>query len=446
MKISEYFPVTCHTDFVGKGSTFVAINGQNQKGADYVAVALKKGATTIVVEEIDNLQTIKQHVKQAKAQLKIVKNARVALAKLSAKSAGYPSKKLKLLGITGTKGKTTTAHMLYHFLTTAGYKTALLSTVENKIGSNSFEAPLTTPQPDYLHQFFKLCVQNNVEYVVMEVAAQAMTFNRIETLEFDGLIFTNLDREHGELYRTMQEYFAEKCLLFNYRKHGAPVLINSDDKYGKIILQKFPKFLSYFAQQVEGLSCSHFPGMFNQSNLAAAVGLCKQLGLTSEILQKAVSTLPPLQGRLEEYVLPNNVRIFIDYAHTPASFKALFKTVRPWTENLIVLFGAGGGKDKHKRPLMGAVAAEYADTIVLTSDNSRDEDPQHIIKAIISGIGKKDYHKVIVEIDRKQALKKAYKKAQPNSIILLLGKGPDEYQVVGNTVVFFSEKDIILQL
>lgn len=443
MKIPKQFPVTCHTDYVGKGTTFVAINGQNQNGTRYITQALQKGATTIVLEKNNDIKTITEQVKKAKAQLQIVNNARVALASLSAQAAGYPTKKLKLLGITGTKGKTTTAHMLYHCLKKANYNTALLSTIENKIGNTIFEAPLTTPQPDYLHQFFKLCAEHNVKYVVMEVAAQAMTFKRIETLQFDGLIFTNLDREHGELYKTMEDYFAEKCLLFNYKKRDAPVLVNTQNKYGKIVLETNPTFSSYTSKQADDYNCPHFPGEFNKSNLAAVIGLCEQLGIANDIVHKAVSTLPPLKGRLEKYELPHNVKVYIDYAHTPASFEALFKTVRPWTDNLIIVFGAGGGKDHHKRPLMGAVAAKYADVIVLTSDNPRNESPRAIVKDIVAGFAKEETHKIIVELDRKKAIEKAYKKAQPNTIILLLGKGPDEYQIEKNSKTNFSEREII---
>lgn len=436
MQLPTVFPVTCHTDYVAKGSTFVAIKGQTTEGTKYIEAALQKGATRIVIQKGTQLaEKTQKEINRLGVNVLEVDDARVALATLSAQAAGYPAKQLKLLGITGTKGKTTTAWMLFHLLKQAGHSVALLSTVENYINDYVFKTPLTTPQPDYLHQFFKLCVTAEVEYVVMEVAAQATTFKRIETLQFDGLIFTNLDREHGELYPTMEEYFTAKYALFSYAKKDAPVLINADDVYGKRILAEHPNFIPYKKEGI--VPKDSFPGDFNKYNYTAAVSLAQQLGI--KISQK--NELPLLKGRLEKYVLSNNIQVFIDYAHTPSSFENLFTTVRPWTEQLVVLFGAGGGKDHEKRPLMGKIADQYADVIFITSDNPRHENPQIIANEIVAGVTKKE--KVVIELDREVAIQKALAIAQPGAVILLLGKGPDEYQLVGEVKTFFSEKEII---
>lgn len=465
--LPKIFPVTCHTDYVGKGSTFVAITGMNQDGTTYIESALQKGAQKIVIEEsLELSQGLLDAIHKAGAVIERVADTRQALALLSAQAAGYPARKLKLLGITGTKGKTTTGHILYNLLMSAGYSVALLNTVENKIGADiTLPAPLTTPQPDYLHQFFKLCIEQKIEYVVMEVAAQAMTFKRIETLVFDGLIFTNLDREHGELYPTMQEYFETKCQLFKYAKPNAPILVNADDEYGKKILTKnrankqyksygkseYNNYCALFNEQELVIDQEHFmyknfPGQFNGYNLLAALGLCFELKVNKELLKKGTLSLPRLRGRLEEYKLPNGARAFIDYAHTPASFKGLFETVRPWTNHLIVVFGAGGGKDHTKRPLMGQYAAEFADLVILTADNPRNEKVEAIIDDIKVGIASEFKDKVIVQIDRQKAIEKAYECSIKTSIILILGKGPDEYQIIGNEKILFQERIILKNL
>ncbi len=465
--LPKVFPVTCHTDYVGHGSVFVAINGMNQDGIAYIQTALQKGAKKIVIQQETAIsEQLLALITQAGATIEKVEDARKALGVLSAQAAGYPARKLKILGITGTKGKTTTGHMLYNLLLSSGYKVAALGTVENKIGEAiTLPAPLTTPQPDYLHQFFKVCVEQSIEYVVMEVAAQALTFRRIETLAFDGLIFTNLEREHGELYPTMEEYFQAKYQLFKYAKPDAPILINGDDHYGQRILatnsdnQQYKSYGKkdnntyqgdFYEQELvidqDHFTYKNFPGEFNSYNLLACLALCYALRIDKESLKKGTIHLPRLRGRLEEYRLPNGARAFIDYAHTPASFKGLFETVRPWTNHLIVVFGAGGGKDHTKRPLMGQYAAEFADLVILTADNPRNEKVESIIDDIKVGIASEFKDKVIVQVDRQKAIEKAYECSIKTSIILILGKGPDEYQIIGNEKILFQERVILKNL
>lgn len=440
-KLPQVFPVACHTQQVGSGTTFVVIKGQHDDGVAYIDEALKLGATKIVVEYDTHIsEELKAQISVAGASLERVKNARSALATMSAHAAGYPANQLKLIGVTGTKGKTTTTQMIYNLLRLAGHKVAVIGSVGNKIDAHSFPFVLTTPQPDYLHQFFALCVKEHIEYVVIEVAAQAVTFNRIETLEFDGLIFTNLDREHGELYPTIEEYFATKYKVFGHLKDHASIFVNADDAYGKLILEKHPEFHSYSAADAQGFEAPQFPGLFNRYNLASAVKMCQALGVNKSTLKKLTPTLPQVPGRLEEHVLDNGARAYIDYAHTPASFKSIFETVRPWTDHLIVIFGAGGGKDHSKRPLMGQLAATYADMVIITTDNPRKEDPQAIISDIVVGISQELMHKVICEPDRELAIYKARKMANSSTVILLLGKGPDEYQIIGETKIPFSER------
>ena len=432
MKMPSIFPVASHTDNVGLGSTFVAIRGLNFDGHNYIDVAIKKGATTIVRE------------------CEETPNTRKVLAQLSAQAAGYPAKKLKLLGVTGTKGKTTSVYLMHHLLNKAGYKTALLSTIKNCILDQDIPATMTTAQPDYLHQFFKLCVEAEVEYVIMELAAQATTFDRLETLEFNGLIFTNLDREHAELYPTMNEYFEAKAKIFEYTKPDSVIVSNIDDVYGKKLADKYShsvplsikdrrKGIAVVGKQV--FTYSNLPGLFNAYNLSGVLLLFKNLGLQ---IEHSIGALPAIPGRLQEVKLPNGARSYIDYAHTPGSFKSLFSTVRAWTDNLIVIFGAGGGKDPHKRSLMGLIAEQFADTVILTDDNPRKENPQKIVQDILTGITKTS--KVIIEHDRQKAIQLAYGMSKKDSIIMILGKGPDEHQIIGTKKTPFSEKNILESL
>ncbi len=350
----ETFPVTCHTDFVEFGSTYVVIQGQNQNGLVYIEKALSKGAKTIVVETgVTLTKELKEAIKVAGATLKRVANARKALAVLSAQSADYPANKLKVLAITGTKGKTTIAHVLYHLLVTAGFKTALIGTIENKISTlkESFKTPWTTPQADYLHQFFKLCVKQGTQYVVMEAAAQGETFHKLDTLEFDGAIFTNLEQEHGELYQTMEDYFQVKAAIMQRVKKGGLQLVNNDDQYGKRLVQEhnyasFGKSKSTYQIMIPEVSLKptfllnnhpfyydkQFPGEYNIYNIAAAVALCLHAGISIQAIERGLYEIPTLPGRYEPYQLPNGAWAIIDYAHTPGSFEALFKTERKITD------------------------------------------------------------------------------------------------------------------
>lgn len=469
----QIFPVTCHTDHVGPGSTFVAIQGKRENGLDYVPRALAQGATTIIVQQNTIIPpALEQQILQAGATVLYVDNTRRALASLSAEALHYPATALRIIGITGTKGKTTTCYVLEHILRSAGYKTALLSSVANKIVDTTLETELTTQHPDYLHVFFDQCVKAGVDYVIMEVAAQALSLDRVYGLTFDGIIFTNFDKEHGEFYHTLDDYFNAKFLIFQQAKSDAQVLINADDMWGQKILAMHKKFLSFscsvptapysatlnqnsiaglnFTIACNGLAysyaCPMLIGVFNGYNLTAAVSMAHALGISAEHITRALITFSGVPGRLQQHHLASGARCFIDKAHNPSSFHAVLSTLRSITDHLIVVFGAGGDRDATKRPLMGAVAVHYADVIILTSDNPRSEDPRVIIQEIFAGIPAEHLHKVIIEVDRYSAIKKAYALSNANSVIALLGKGPDEYELVKGVKTHFSEREIITSL
>lgn len=464
-----HFPVTCHTDYVGPGSTFVAIKGFKQDGTIYISSAIKRGASTIAIEHDVFLSTdILSLIHDNNVTVLRVKNSRRSLAELSAKAHGYPAKKLKIVGITGTKGKTTTAFLLEHMLKTAGYKVALLTTVKNSIVDTSFKAPLTTPQPDYIHYFLKQCVDVGVDYVVMEVAAQALTLHRIAGLLFDGIIFTNFELEHTEFYSSIDSYFNAKCKIFEQLKAGSPAYINADDAWIKKItptgdLYNFSlknKDADYFADpiahddyhvscsflwqgQEKKIDCPGLLGNFNLYNVVAACSLACSLGIAFDVIDTSLQSFNGVPGRLERYTLSNGAYYFVDYAHTPSSYKAVLSLLRLLTTKLIVVFGAGGERGHDKRPVMGALVAEYADIVIITSDNPRSEDPQQIIDDVYAGISSNKQNKVIREIDRFKAIKKAYALTEKRSIIAVLGKGTEECQIIGDKKVAFSDVGIL---
>ncbi len=473
MQFPTHYPVACHTKNVGKGSTFVAIPGFKQNGIAYIPQALDQGASTIVVAQHEQLSPdVIALIHQHKARLMLVQDTRLALAQLSAQAAGHPAQKLRIIGITGTKGKTTTAFMIEHVLRTAGYRTALLGTVKNSIMDHNLGVELTTQQPDYLHQFFNVCVDENIDYVVMEVAAQGLSMHRVHGIEFDGIIFTNFSQEHAEFYQSQDDYLAAKLQIFKSRKGQAPVVINTDDKQGEIITNQHPDFISYGmrAQGVrigvdekdgqEGLNfhitwkqhrsvhfaSSAFIGLYNVYNMAAALILAQALGIKEDVLVYASASCGKVPGRMDRYVLRNGAQCIIDHAHTPSSFESVLSTLRSLTQQLIVVFGCGGERDAIKRPLMGSRAVAHADVVVLTTDNPRSEKPEAIIADIMQGIGDGDQRKVIVIHDRKEAIEYAYNRSRMGSIIALLGKGSDEYQHVGTVKTPFSEAAIIKSL
>ena len=473
LKMPSIFAVTAHTAHVGPGTIFVAIKGMKEDGLYYAHEAIAKGATQLVVAQDATISPeLAVLIECNRVTVERVANTRKALAEKSAQALGYPAHKLRIIGITGTKGKTTTAWLLFHILKTAGYGVALLSTVKNYINDHEFTTQLTTQQPDYLHHFFDLCVKAGVEYVVMEVAAQALSLHRTDTLSFAGIIMTNFSAEHAEFYTDLNQYFNAKKLILNQAAPQAKTLINADDAWCKQLLQENSSYHSFGMHQKEvtytlntkvtvptqiawslhydgnvyEFSCPTLIGEFNNYNATAAAAMGVELGVDIKIIKQAFITFKAVPGRLEQHLTPRGARFIIDYAHNPSSYQALLPVLRLLADNLIVIFGAGGERDRTKRPVMGAIAAQYADTIILTTDNPRSEDPVTIITDIKSGIAACYMHKIIVELDREEAIKKAYQMAGSSTIIAVLGKGPDEYQLIKGVKTHFSEKNIIKSL
>jgi UDP-N-acetylmuramoyl-L-alanyl-D-glutamate--2,6-diaminopimelate ligase len=442
--IPKIYPVACHTDNVGPGSTFVAIQGMKQDGLVYIPAALEKGARTIVVDTnavitYELLALLKKH----NAQLVRVENTRAALASLSAHALSSPAKKLKIIAVTGTKGKSTTTFLLEHILRSAGKKTAMLSTVLNRIDGVDIPTKLTTQQPDYLHVFFDACVKQHIEWVVMEVAAQAFTLHRVNGLNFDMAIFTNFSQEHGEFYATMEDYFAAKEKIIDHLKSGAPLLVNADDDR---VMNLGVRYDDTYCFSHTLYTCPALIGSFNQYNIAAAVTAASHIGLQRAIIQQALDTFTGVPGRLEKYQLPNGALGIIDYAHNPSSFEAVLGELKKLTDHLIVVFGCGGERDSSKRPVMGEIASRIADVVIITADNPRTENCATINEHICAGVASDNKNKVLIEEDREQAIRLAYARSRKGSIIVLLGKGPDEYQIIQGVTYPLSEKAILKSL
>lgn len=469
IQIPQYWPVSQHTDRLRQGSTFVAIKGSHRNGIDFIDQALQKGAATIVVDQ-DVTDVVRINIEAFGAQLLVVADARKALADLSAQAWGNPQHALKFVGTTGTKGKTTTTYLIRHMLAAAGYKTAMISGVKNYILEHEFQAELTTPHADYFYAFLATCVQAGVEYVAMEVSAQGLSLHRVANILFDGVIFTNLSQEHAEFYACMDDYFSAKKQLFSCVKKSAVMLINTNDIWSQQLKNAFPDAMTigfsdasvdYLITNVHSdfsglrydlvaqdavyeIKSPILFGFFNALNAADAFVMCLMLGLPVHLLLDALKTFRGVPGRMEGYSLPNGALGIVDYAHTPSSYEQVLSALRPLTQDLIVVFGAGGGKDPIKRPIMGRIAAEVADKVIVTSDNPRKEDPLSIIQQIVEGIPMEHHKKLYKEVDREIAIKKAYSLSTKGTIILVLGKGPDEYQIIGDQKIFFSDKQVVM--
>ena len=471
-RFPSQFRVTCHTDHVGPGSTFVAIRGFKEDGVAYIPLALERGATHIVIEKNVQLdEEVYALIKENQAELIRVLCTRKALGNLAAEAYGYPNKALKIIGITGTKGKTTTSYLLEHILKTAGKKTALLGTIANRIGDTEYQASLTTPHPDYLYAFLALCKEEGAEYVILEAAAQALSMHRLDTLKFDSVIFTNFSLEHSEFYASLDEYFRAKCQLFCLLERNALVVLNADDEkvvrcapdwpnrtlismhgkgaYNGELIESTLSSLKLSVKKDDTLhtfSSQALLGEFSAYNLMSAYAVAERYGVSADELQKALDSFTGVPGRICSYPLPNKAVAIIDNAHTPSSFEAFFKAVRPLSPQIIAVFSCGGDRDALKRPLMGAVAAEYADQIILTTDNPRSEDPEDIVAAILEGIPKEARDKVTIELDREKAIVQAYAQSKEGSLLALLGKGPVEYQHIQDKKIPFSEAAILRAL
>ena len=452
----EISSVTDNTKKVRKDCIFVCVKGGSFDGHDAAAEMLEKGAAVIVAERdlgLGNKQIITD-------------NSRKFYGELCAAWFDHPEKKLKIIGVTGTNGKTTISNVIKNIFMKNGIKTGLIGTICNEIGDETVHTDNTTPMGfDYMCLLDKM-VKAGCKYAVMEVSSFGLVQHRIGPTHFDMGIFTNLTQDHLDYHKTMENYYQAKKMMFDECDYA---LINTDDEYGRRIFSEISckkerygisSEADYYADAIkiksDGTSfwyCYNgksqlvnmkMTGMFNVSNVTAAISVCLKAGLPIEDILKAVSEYNGVKGRCEIIPTGRDFTVICDYAHTPDAVENILKSVREYTEGrLICLFGCGGNRDAKKRPLMAKAAAKFADRLIITSDNPRDEIPEAIIDDILAGLKDSEIPFDVV-VDRTKAIHHSLKIAEKGDIIVLAGKGHEDYQVLpGNEHIHFDEREIV---
>ncbi|MBF7091894.1 UDP-N-acetylmuramoyl-L-alanyl-D-glutamate--2,6-diaminopimelate ligase [Flavobacterium sp. ALJ2] len=446
---------------------FVAIRGTLSDGHDYIKKAIELGATAIICDTLP--EVLVKEVTYIK-----VKDTNSALAFMAANYFDNPSEKIKLVGITGTNGKTTIASLLYQLFKKAGFKVGLLSTVKILVDETEYKATHTTPDSITINQYLNEMIESGVTYCFMEVSSHGIHQKRTEALHFVGGIFTNLSHDHLDYHPTFAEYRDVKKSFFDSLPKTAFALSNIDDKNGAVMLQNtiaqkrtyaLKSYADYKAQilenQLSGLLLKindnevwvKLIGTFNAYNLLAIYGTAIELGIDSLEALRLLSDLESVSGRFQFIVSDSNITAIVDYAHTPDALENVLKTIndiRTKNEQLITVVGCGGNRDKTKRPIMAQIGSELSDKVIFTSDNPRNEDPETIISEMEKGVEPQNYKKTLAITDRKQAIKTACQLAQPNDIILIAGKGHETYQEVNGVRHDFDDmlivKEILAQL
>lgn len=464
MKVKDYTLVTSDSRKVIPGSLFVAVKGYSADGHDYIGTAIEKGAKCIVYEDESRRIEAGQDVEWVKTD-----NSRNAIAEIADEWYGHPSRKLKLVGITGTNGKTTTVTLLYNLFSGLGYKCGLLSTIANYVAGERFEAVNTTSDPVTINSLMKEMVDKGCEYCFMEVSSIGAEQGRVHALDFDIAVFSNLTHDHLDYHKTFSEYIRCKKIFFDELGKNAKAIINIDDKNGRIMVQNTAaRTVTYSCNRMADHKCKvleeTFEGMLleidgtqlwcpligrhNAYNALAIYSSAVELGISPEEALVGLSRIGQVCGRLEQMKGPRGVNVVIDYAHTPDALENVLKTLREIApeRTLTCLFGCGGDRDRTKRPEMGGIASRLADRVILTSDNSRTENTSDIIAEIKGGIAKTDSRKVLSLEDRREAIRTAILTAVNNETILLAGKGHEDYQIIGKEKRHFDEHEAVREI
>jgi len=448
---------------VSENDVFIAIRGTISDGHDFIETAINNGAIAIICDVFpDIIVTGITYIK--------VNDTNKAMAFMAANYFDNPSQKLKLIGITGTNGKTTIASLLFQLFQKAGYKTGLLSTVKIVVDTNEYKATHTTPDSISINHYLNEMVNSGVEYCFMEVSSHGIHQKRTEGLQFAGGVFTNLSHDHLDYHATFSEYREVKKSFFDYLPKTAFALSNSDDKNGSVMLQNttakkltyaLKTYSDYKAQilenQLSGLLLKindnevwvRLIGTFNAYNLLAIYGTAVELGMESLEVLRLLSELESVSGRFQYIISNGKITAIVDYAHTPDALENVLKTIndiRTKNEQLITVVGCGGDRDKTKRPVMADIASTLSDKIIITSDNPRTENPETIIEEMERGVAPQNYKKTVSIIDRKQAIKTACQLAQANDIILIAGKGHETYQEINGVRHDFDDMKIVKEM
>ena len=442
-------------------SLFFAIQGTNIDGHDYIQDALDLGCTSIVVDKEISIKGI---------NLIIVENTKIALALAANNFYDEPSKELKLIGITGTNGKTTIATLLFNLYNLMGFQTGLISTIVNKIGLNELPSTHTTPDPISLNILLRKMVDEGVSHCFMEVSSHAIHQNRITGISFSGGVFTNITHDHLDYHKTFKEYINVKKTFFDKLPKTAFALTNIDDKNGEIMLQNtqakktsysLKSISNYHAKILENdfsglLMCinkeeiwTKLIGDFNAYNLLAVFGVSQELGEDERDVLTTLSRLESISGRFQFFKSKTGIISIIDYAHTPDALQNVLKTIeniRTKNESVYTIIGCGGNRDKKKRPEMAKIACNLSDKVIFTSDNPRTENPEEIIKDMMIGVDAVHFKKTLKIVDRTEAIKIAVSMAKKNDIILIAGKGHENYQEIKGVKYPFDDMKKILEI
>jgi len=444
-----------------KDSLFVCIEGTVVDGHKFIKDAIEKGAKALLVQkevEAPSDVTVVQ-----------VNNTRYALACVSAAFYGYPSNRFKLIGVTGTKGKTTTTYMIKSILEAEKHKVGLIGTIANYIGDEVLHTERTTPESLDLQSLFSQMVAKGVDSVVMEVSSQGLALNRVSCCDYDIGVFTNLSRDHigPREHKDIDDYLNAKMKLFKMCKKG---LVNIDSEYAKRVIENAEcDILTFGIEKDADIKAENIikhsdsvefdvvtpwmsgklkvgiPGKFSVYNALAAVGVCGMLGVSFESIKSGLEKVS-VPGRVEVVDIGKNYTVIIDYAHSPDSLENVLTTIKGFTKNrLICLFGCGGDRDRTKRPIMGRISGQIADFTIITSDNPRTEEPSAIVKEIENGI-KETNGKYITIVDRREAIKYALRNAQPGDVIVLAGKGHETYQTFKDKTIHFDEREVVREV
>ena len=448
---------------VERGDLFVAVKGSHVDGHQFIGKAIEMGASAVVCEDVpENFPSTVVLVK--------IEDTQLNFGKIAATFYGNPSTNLKVIGVTGTNGKTTIASLLYKTFSLLGFKVGLISTIKYYIGTDEFPATHTTPDALQIQSLMALMVEAGCEYCFMEVSSHAIDQDRISGIQFVGGIFTNLTHDHLDYHHTFAEYLKAKKKFFDNLSDTAFALTNTDDKNGLVMLQNTAALKqTYSLRALANFHCkvlekhfdgmllsvdghevwTHFTGIFNASNLMAVYGATLLLGISKDDILKILSVLKPVSGRFEILRSVDGKYAVVDYAHTPDAIQNVLSgiaEIRTGKEQVITVVGAGGDRDKTKRPEMAMEAVRQSDKVILTSDNPRSEDPEQILSDMEAGIDPAMKSKVLTIVNRKEAIKTACMMALPGDIILVAGKGHEDYQEIKGVKYHFDDKEVINEI